>query len=102
MRSLIVAFALFAAAACGGKSKQPVVEEPTGDDTESAEGDGTMLDQMSPELDALNTEVGSIRDLPVEERDVEACDGHKGLARMVGDLAFFHLLDVSFTDRRSP
>ncbi len=22
--------------------------------------------------------------------------------RMVGDLAFFHLLDVSFTDRRSP
>jgi len=86
MRRLIVIAALLAAA-CGSKSKQPSgdTEEPTGEEEEGG-GDGPNLADVAPELDELNTEINSIRDLPSEERDVEACEMGKGLGRMIEDL----------------
>ncbi len=87
MRRLAIVFALLAA--CGPKSKQPSGDtEPTGGggDDDSGESDNHLA-EVSPELDALNTEVGSIRDLPSEERDIELCEATGQFQRMIGDLS---------------
>lgn len=83
----LILIAAFLAAACGSKSKpstEPGDTTEEGDDT--TDESGVSLAEVAPELDALNTEIGSIRDLPVEERDVEVCEANKSLARMVEDL----------------
>lgn len=87
MVRLIVIAALLAA--CGPKSNQPAGDpEPTGDgDDDSGETGDSNLATVAPELDALDTEISSVRDLPSEERDLELCEGADSLLRMIGDLS---------------
>ncbi len=82
----MILIAVLFAAACGSKSKQPAGDPEDTSDTVEEDDTGASLADVAPELDALHTEVGSIRDLPVEERDVEVCEANKSLARMVEDL----------------